>query len=147
MAEAILGGILKANVTQPENVYTYPRRAERRKHLESTYEINCVPSNAEVVMKSEIIFLSVKPNQMSDILKEIGPFLTERHLLISIAAGFNIDSISNSLEEYYSEEGSSEEHPFQIRTIRTMPNLPALVGDGATPYTLNQAAKESLEDN
>lgn len=73
-------------------------------------------SNTEVVEKSDIVFLAVKPQFLSDVLYEINSSLSEEKLLVSIAAGVKLETIFNII-------GSA------CAKIRVMPNLPATVGE------------------
>lgn len=50
-------------------------------------------SNVEVVKRSDIIVLAVKPVYMNGVLDEIKDYITEDHLVMSIAAGVTIESI------------------------------------------------------
>uniref|UniRef100_A0AAZ3SSN1 Pyrroline-5-carboxylate reductase n=1 Tax=Oncorhynchus tshawytscha TaxID=74940 RepID=A0AAZ3SSN1_ONCTS len=50
-------------------------------------------SNKEVVNKSDVLFLAVKPHIIPFVLDEIGPDIEDRHLIVSCAAGVTISSI------------------------------------------------------
>ena len=41
----------------------------------------------QVVKNSEVIFLAVKPQYVSVVLKEVKLYLTDEHIVVSIAAG------------------------------------------------------------
>jgi ribonuclease HI len=74
----------------------------------------------DLIKKSDTVIICVKPNQMDDLLKEIGSLdidLTDK-LFISIAAGRKIDSYEKILKG--------------IRFIRVMPNMPASIALGMT---------------
>ena len=73
--------------------------------------------------------LSVKPQVMDDLLKEIAPKLKPNHLLVSIAAGYPIEKMENLVGQ-------------DRRIVRVMPNTPVKVGRGASPYCLNKNATE-----
>lgn len=76
---------------------------------------------------SDVILIGVKPQGFMQTLKELSPFITEKHLIISIAAGIKIKDIEDSLID-------------QARVICAMPNTPCLVGCGAVGYALGKAA-------
>lgn len=76
-------------------------------------------SNVELVEKSDVIILSVKPHQAHAVAAEIAPKLKKSHLLISVCA-------SVTTEELELWTGS------RCAIVRAMPNTPALVGDGMT---------------
>jgi pyrroline-5-carboxylate reductase len=83
-------------------------------------------SNRELVQKSDVIFLAVKPQNMADVVTDIGGTLGVKKLVVSIAAGVTIARLAEGLRTQ--------------RVIRVMPNTPALVGQGAAAYTLGPAA-------
>lgn len=86
---------------------------------------------ADLVQRSEVVILAVKPQDFSEILeliKKVG--VGKDKLFISIAAGITAAYIEQNLP--------------QARVIRVMPNLPAQVGEGIT--ALSKGALASLED-
>ncbi len=89
--------------------------------------IRCVGSNAEVLKSCPVILLAVKPQMMPDVLVEIRPLVTPKHLVISIAAGITLSQFSAVLGE-------------STRIVRVMPNTPALVGMSATAFSPNASA-------
>lgn len=45
---------------------------------------------AQVVQRSDVIFIAVKPQYVGPVLREVKPVLTDRHLVVSIAAGVTL---------------------------------------------------------
>ncbi len=84
-------------------------------------------SNSAVAKATEVLILAVKPDQVAGALADIRDHVTEKHLLISIAAGVTIARL---------EAGLSGD----ARVIRVMPNTPALVGASATGFALGKYA-------
>jgi pyrroline-5-carboxylate reductase len=118
MAEAIILGLLRTGAAEAGDIWASARRDERKAELAKTHGIH-VGDNVTVARESEVIVLSVKPQIMEKVLKDLGPALTPDKLVISVAAGVPIDAIARHL-------------PAPARIVRTMPNTPALVGAGAT---------------
>jgi len=90
------------------------------------YGIKVYNKNFEVAESSDIIFLSVKPGNLGEVLADIAPGVspgTESKLIVSVVAGKTTTFIRDAL----TEAGLSGTVP----VIRTMPNTPALVGQGA----------------
>lgn len=73
---------------------------------------------AAAVADATIVFLSVKPQVMPAVLQELRPVLQPAQLVVSIAAGVTLDTLSAGL-------------PADTRLIRVMPNTPCLIGCGA----------------
>jgi pyrroline-5-carboxylate reductase len=84
--------------------------------------------NPDVLKFANVIVLAVKPDLVNDVLAEVRPHFTEKHLLISIAAGVPIARLESAL-------------PPGARVVRVMPNTPALVGASASAFTPGQAAQ------
>ena len=74
-------------------------------------EVFC--DNQKLAELCDIIFISTKPNQVSEVLKQIKEFLTPEKLVVSIAAGVTTSKIESILTN--------------SRVVRVMPNTPALV--------------------
>lgn len=81
--------------------------------------------NNNALAEANVVVLAVKPQYIEQVCDEIrGQIKQHQPLLISIAAGVRIDSLSNWL-------GS------ELPIVRCMPNTPALVQAGATGLTAN----------
>ena len=50
----------------------------------------------QVVENSDIVFLAVKPQYVSVVLKEVRGSLTDRHTIVSIAAGVTLTQLKAS---------------------------------------------------
>ncbi len=122
MAEALIKGLIGSKLVSPGQIVASDMKRDRLLHLAETYEIKVFNKNYEVAQNSDIIFLSVKPNDLATILCNIAADITPEKLLISIAAGKTTDTIQSSLKK------GGLTRPASI--IRAMPNTPALVGEG-----------------
>jgi len=119
MGEALVKGLLAANLVPAEAVYATDVRLERLKELDRQYGIQVAADNAELVRHVDVVILAVKPQIMEPVLREIAPAVTRRKLVISIAAGVSTARIRAALGK-------------DARLIRVMPNTPALVLEGVT---------------
>ena len=79
---------------------------------------NTTPSNCEAA-KADIVFLAVKPQFYEPVIREIRDVITPTQLIVSIAPGKSIQTIT----DWFSKP---------VKLIRTMPNTPAMVGEGVT---------------
>jgi pyrroline-5-carboxylate reductase len=75
----------------------------------------------------DVLVLAVKPQSMAALLAEVRPVLTNRQLIVSIAAGITLRQLAEGL-------GSER------RLVRVMPNTPCLVGASAAGYSPGEAA-------
>jgi len=128
MGEALIKGLLAANLVPAEAIHATDVRLERLKELNRQYGIQVSSDNAELMRHADIVILAVKPQIMDAVLTEIAPAVTRRKLLISIAAGVSTAKIRAVLHK-------------DARLIRVMPNTPALVLQGVTAV----AKAEGLE--
>lgn len=127
MASALAKGFLRAGLVGAEQVSASdPSEAARSAFAHATGAA-ALDSNLEVVRRSDVLVLAVKPDQVSAVLGEVSPALEPRHLVVSIAAGVSLSKLAGCLPEGQ-------------RVVRVMPNTPALVGASATAYALGSAA-------
>lgn len=77
--------------------------------------------DANVLLSSDaqVVVLGVKPYKIADVLSEIRDELSVDAVVISMAAGIELETMAEKL-------------PDHKNLIRTMPNTPALVGKGVT---------------
>jgi len=58
--------------------------------MSEKFEVRVTNDNVQMLSELKIVFLSVKPQVMDIVLKEIAPYLSEDHLIVSIAAGYSM---------------------------------------------------------
>lgn len=127
MGEALIRGLLKTGLIPPENLFVADVRLDRLEELARFYGVHTLSDNRLLVRRVDVVILAVKPQILAMVLTEISP-VVDGKLLVSIAAGVSTGKIRSCL-------------PPGIRLIRTMPNTPALVLEGATAI----ARAEGLE--
>ncbi len=76
-------------------------------------------SNREVVEKSSVTFLAVKPQVLDHVLPELASC---NRLLVSIAAGVTLATLQDAMPD--------------ARVVRVMPNTPCLVGEMAAGFAV-----------
>jgi len=119
MGEALIKGLVAANLVPPEAIYASDVRSDRLRTLEQQYGVQLVQDNAELVREADVVILAVKPQIMAPVVRQISAAVTPKKLLISIAAGVSTMTIRAALGK-------------DARLIRVMPNTPALVLEGVT---------------
>jgi len=129
MAEALVKGILNANLSSVDKIIASDLDEKRCQILENENKIKTTQDNKQVISESNIIILAVKPNILGSILKELKGEITSKHLIVSIAAGIPLSLIESLLSE-------------DCRVIRVMPNTPCLVGEAAAGYALGKNATQ-----
>jgi len=129
MAEALLKGLLRANVAVPGEILCTDRRLDRLQELSARYGVRTSSDNRAATAEAGVVVLSVKPQVMNRLLGEIAPALDASKLVISIAAGVPLAAIERKVGH-------------GVRIVRVMPNTPALVGAGATAISPGDHAVE-----
>jgi len=98
------------------------------------FGIKTTGDNKEVASNSNILFLAVKPHLYSAVINEIREYVKEDCIVITIAAGQTIENVEKDFGR-------------QVKLVRTMPNTPALVGEGMTALCPNKmVSKDEVEE-
>lgn len=129
MAGAIIKGLIKSGFAQPETLLATQAEKEGLQEKSTSLGIKIILDNKELVQKSDVIFIATKPNQVLDVLAEVSPYITVEKIVVSIAAGVNLNKLEANLSE-------------GTRVIRVMPNTPALVGEGMSAMIGGKCAKK-----
>lgn len=128
MATALARGFVAAQVVTPKQIIASDMLEVARTAFGETLKgAITTTSNRDVVKRSQVVVLAVKPDQVDAVLTEVRPSFTEEHLLISIAAGVTLARLQTALGE-------------AARIVRVMPNTPALVGAAACGFALGRQA-------
>lgn len=127
MAMALARGLVRAKLAEPANLFASDPIATARDSFAKETGGKSAASNIEVIKSAKVIFLSVKPDQVTTVLGDIRDSFSAEHLLVSIAAGVPIAKMEAALSA-------------GARVIRVMPNTPALVGESASAFALGKAA-------
>ena len=130
MATALAQGFVKTGLVKPGQIFASDVFPAACKAFGSATRSRICGSNADVLNSASVIFLAVKPQQSAEVLAEIQPHFTPRHLLISIAAGVTLTKMESAL-------------PVKARVIRVMPNTPALIGASASAFACGASATKS----
>ncbi|HVJ81555.1 MAG TPA: pyrroline-5-carboxylate reductase, partial [Planctomycetia bacterium] len=126
MARALAGGFLRSGLARTEDVCASDPTPAARLGWEEITGGKAFAANLEVVQAANVLFLCVKPQAMPALLAEIAPAVTEKHLVVSIAAGVTLAQMEAGLGKR--------------RIVRVMPNTPALVGAAAAGISGGAAA-------
>lgn len=116
MASAIISGILKSGYESEKNLNLFDISTDK---LKSYKDAVLCESAADVVKMSDYIFLAVKPQILFSVISEIKNEITDKKVLVSIAAGISIDSIKQAVG-------------FDCKVVRVMPNTPLMLSEGAS---------------
>lgn len=124
MAQAIIGGVIRSGLLKKEEIIAADVMPQMAQKVKDTMGINTTTDNREAA-KADIIFLAVKPVYCQQVIEEIKDGISEKQIIVSIAAGKTV----TWLEENFGG---------RKKIVRTMPNTPALVGEGITAVCPNE---------
>ncbi len=133
MASALIKGLLESNVYDREHLLAADKDENALKRMSDSLGVTSYPSNLKVASECSIVVLAVKPQQMQEALEEMKEAITDRHLIISIAAGIPLRMIRDIIGK-------------DIPMIRVMPNTPALVQKGVSALAPGELATAAHMD-
>ena len=129
MASAMIGGMIQKGVVSADDILVSVRTEKSVERLTNQFGVQATMDNEAVVAGSDLVFLAVKPNQIKNIINLVKNFISPEKIIVSILPG-------KSLQWLGTEIGKP------TKLIRTMPNTPALVGEGMTGVCANDLVTE-----
>lgn len=115
IGEALLSGLLRSG-RSPADLLVTARRPERAAELSERYGVETV-GNFEAVKRADTLILTVKPQDMSALLDEIGSAVGTDQLVISGAAGITTGFVEQKLAAH------------GVPVVRVTMNTPVLVDE------------------
>ncbi|MCP4576468.1 MAG: pyrroline-5-carboxylate reductase [Deltaproteobacteria bacterium] len=119
MAAALIKGLIHSRSFHQDRLCACDKEKKTLTSISTQFGIECHSSNIELVRECSIVVLSVKPQNVRDVLEEVKGEIRDDHLIISIAAGIPLAMIRGIIGK-------------AIPLIRVMPNTPALVQKGVS---------------
>lgn len=129
MGTALVKGAVKAGAVEGKNVFLFDHKPATAGFLAKELGGKSVGSLEELLEQAEALLLCTKPKDVPKVLAEMAR-CKESKLVISVAAGVTLQALQAPL-------------PVQFRVVRSMPNTPSLVGQGATAYTADGEATDA----
>ena len=117
LGSILLRAYLKQVLFNPNKVTATVRHSEKAEKLAKELGVSVTTENRKAAHGADIILLGVKPQVIGEVLKEIAPELSERTLVISVAASVP----TNYIEQHLGGK---------IPVVRVMPNTCSIVGQG-----------------
>lgn len=119
MAAALIGGLMKKGAAAVDIKVVEPL-ADNRAKLAADFGVVCYATLENALLDCTVLVLAVKPQQLREALVPLAGKL-DVQLVLSIAAGTRMADMSRWLGGY-------------TRLVRSMPNTPALIGEGITGW-------------
>ena len=128
MAAALARGWLAAGLITPATCRASDPSPDARARFQQQTGCPATADNREVVAQSDVLVLAVKPQTLPALLDELRNQVTERHLVVSIAAGVTLKRLADALLANH-------------RLVRVMPNTPCLLGVSAAGFAAGPGAR------
>lgn len=130
MGTPLLKGVIRSGAAKPEDIYIFDADKSKAEALAKENGVHAAAGNPELTSACDYILLAVKPVYIRQVLEEIRDSFTEDKVLVSIAVGVTSDTIKSILGR-------------DKKVVRTMPNLPVLVGEGMTLVCFDKNISEN----
>lgn len=121
MGQAMLSAIISKGLSTPENICVSDINEVRRHYLKQEFSVYITDNNLEAVTRGDVVVLAIKPQNLAEVMAEIGGQLNPMQLVLSIVAGKSIKTLRQGLKHN--------------AIVRAMPNTPAQIGQGVTVWT------------
>jgi len=119
MGEALITGMLDAEVVNRRQFIATAAHKERLDQLQTKLDVETTLSNGEAVRKAHLVLLCVKPQTVEEVLRQVSDELTPDHIVISVAASVTTRFMETIINK-------------PVPVIRTMPNTPCFIKRGMT---------------
>lgn len=129
MGGAMLAGILDSGKCAPEDILVSVSSEQSAAAKKEKYGVTVLVDNCAVAAKSDILFLTVKPQYYEQVIGEIKGSVSDDAIIITVAPGKTLTWLSEQF-------GGSH------KIIRTMPNTPSLVKEGMMGMCANEQVTE-----
>ncbi|MHB8632604.1 MAG: pyrroline-5-carboxylate reductase [Thermoplasmatota archaeon] len=118
MGSAVVRGLLKVHWTTASHIVASHPRKDRAAAISKALGVRCLTSNRKATQGADVVLLGVKPQILPDVLAELEGAVAAPTLVLSMVAGVPARTIEEALPG--------------VPVVRSMPNLAATVGLGAT---------------
>jgi pyrroline-5-carboxylate reductase len=121
MAEVMIRGLLAQEIVTADQVIAADPWEARLKYLHERHHVAVTRDNALAAEEGQVVVLSIKPQNLTEVMPMIRGHLRRQDLLLSILAGVPIRKLADGVAH--------------ASVVRAMPNTPAQIGQGITVWT------------
>ena len=131
MAESMIGGVLQNALISPDRIVGSHPRADRRRRLEERFGIRTTESNREAALAADFVFLTIKPQVLQSVMRQLNGCLVPEQVVVSVIAGAPIDTLVAGLGHQ--------------AVVRVMPNTPAQIGQGMSVWSTTSGVSDDQQ--
>lgn len=132
MAESMVAGLLARHMVEPGQIVASHPREERRTRLEEQFGIATVARNQDAIAGADLVLLTIKPQVLASVMRQLRGQLVPGQVVISILAGANIETLQRGLEH--------------DAIVRVMPNTPAQIGEGMSVWCCTPSVRAGQQE-
>lgn len=129
IGSTLLRVLINSNIIETNKIIIFDVDQDVLLKRTEEFKVNIAESNNTLVQEAKFILIAVLPQVIDKVLKEISSVMTDKHIIISMAAGISIPHISKYFDK-------------KIGIFRIMTNTPALVKAAATAISFNEYIKQ-----
>jgi pyrroline-5-carboxylate reductase len=133
MAESMIAGLLKRGLVNPGQIVASHPRGDQRARLSERFGIDLVESNLQAAQDADIVLLTIKPQVLQTVMRQLAGRLSPKQVAVSVIAGAPLDVLARGLAH--------------DAVVRVMPNTPAQVGQGMSVWCTTPGVSESQRAN
>jgi pyrroline-5-carboxylate reductase len=121
MGESMIAGLLKKALVSPSQIVASHPREDRRRRLADRFGIETMESNREAAEGAGIVLLTIKPQVLQSVMRQLFGSLSPDQVVVSVIAGAPIETLVHGLGH--------------DALARVLPNTPAQVGEAMSVWT------------
>jgi len=128
MAEAMIGGLISKGVFKKDEIIACAPSEGTRDRISAAYGVKMYEKAADVVDKTDLIVLAVKPKSVDALFTEEKVCIGKGKILLSIVAGLTLEKMNSYVPD--------------AKIVRAMPNHCCMVLECTTGYTCGPGLTE-----
>ena len=132
LGAAIARGVVKSKITTPSAITITRRHLPKLEQLKFD-GYNVTSDNQAAVKAATVVILAVQPKQLSGLITEIFPAITEKHIIVSTITGISTEEIATLIGK-------------KVAIVRAMPNTAVAIGASMTCLCARDANEKQLAD-
>lgn len=129
LGKSIAQGLLKQH-NNPSQIYVTRNKVELLDDLKAQ-GVHTTSDNVVAVQQSKTLIFALKPYRIESVLKELAPYITSEHLIISVISDFSLEQLTACVNEH-------------VQIVRAMPNTAAAIGESLTCLATKNATAENM---
>jgi pyrroline-5-carboxylate reductase len=133
MGGILVKALIEKHKLSPERVRATVAHEPRVKDLSAKLGVAVTTDNLAAVDGADVVLICVKPQVVQELTEQIADKITDKQLIISVAASVHTSQIEMALGP-------------GVPVIRAMPNTPSVVGQGMTALCKGMYAKPEHVD-